>query len=64
MVGIAPLPGGIAISIIGNAIVIVLEGMIVAIQVVRLRYYEFFSKFFNETGREFTPFSFKYKSVD
>ncbi len=64
MVGIAPLPGGIAISIIGNAIVIVLEGMIVAIQVVRLQYYEFFSKFFNETGREFTPFSFKYKSVD
>lgn len=64
MVGIAPLAGGIAISIVGNAIVVVLEGMIVAIQVVRLQYYEFFSKFFNETGREFMPFSFKYKSVD
>ncbi len=54
--------GGILILVIGNAIVIVLEGMIVAIQVVRLQYYEFFSKFFNETGREFKPFVFEYKS--
>lgn len=56
-----PGAAGIIISIIGNAIIIVLEGMIVAIQVVRLQYYEFFSKFFNETGREFKPFSFVYK---
>jgi len=55
---IAPAIGGVAISIIGNVIVIVLEGMIVAIQVIRLQYYEFFSKFFNETGREFKPFEF------
>jgi len=52
---------GIAILIIGNAIVIVLEGMIVAIQVIRLQYYEFFSKFFHETGSEFKPFKFEYK---
>lgn len=58
MSGLAPAVGGIAISIIGNVIVIVLEGMIVAIQVIRLQYYEFFSKFFNETGREFKPFQF------
>lgn len=50
--------GGIFILIIGNAIIIVLEGMIVAIQVIRLQYYEFFSKFFHETGREFKPFAF------
>jgi len=54
--------GGILILLIGNLIVIVLEGMIVAIQVVRLQYYEFFSKFFNETGREFKPFQFEYKA--
>ncbi len=54
--------GGIAVTIFGNAIIIVLEGLIVAIQVIRLQYYEFFSKFFTETGREFTPFRFKYKS--
>ena len=53
--------GSIAVSIFGNLLVIVLEGMIVAIQVVRLQYYEFFSKFFAETGREFEPFEFKYK---
>ncbi|MCQ2601458.1 MAG: ATPase [Treponema sp.] len=58
MSGLAPAVGGVAISIIGNVIVIVLEGMIVAIQVIRLQYYEFFSKFFNETGREFKPFQF------
>ena len=50
---------GIIILILGNALIIVLEGMIVAIQVVRLQYYEFFSKFFHETGREFKPFKFE-----
>ena len=58
MVGGAP--GGLAFRIlvilVGNAIIIVLEGLIVTIQVVRLQYYEFFSKFFNETGEEFSPF--------
>ncbi len=52
--------GGLAVMIAGNAIVVVLEGMIVAIQVIRLQYYEFFSKFFNETGTEFKPFAFVY----
>lgn len=50
------------ILIIGNAIIILLEGMIVAIQVVRLQYYEFFSKFFTETGKAFTPFRFRKKT--
>ena len=54
-------PAYLLVMIIGNGIVVVLEGMIVAIQVIRLQYYEFFSKFFNETGREFKPFSFDYK---
>jgi V/A-type H+-transporting ATPase subunit I len=53
--------GGIAIAVFGNAIVLVLEGMIVIIQTIRLQYYEFFSKFFNETGRAFVPFKFIYK---
>ena len=55
-------PAGIAVMLFGNAIVIVLEGMVVAIQVIRLQYYEFFSKFFNETGKEFKPFAFEYKN--
>lgn len=53
--------GGVAISLVGNIVILVLEGMIVAIQVVRLQYYEFFSKFFTESGKEFKPLKFKYK---
>ncbi len=51
--------GGIIVLIAGNALIIVLEGMIVAIQVIRLQYYEFFSKFFHETGKEFKPYKFE-----
>ncbi|MHC6203582.1 V-type ATP synthase subunit I [Breznakiellaceae bacterium SP9] len=53
--------GGAAalIMVFGNLVIIVLEGMIVAIQVVRLQYYEFFSKFFTETGVRFAPFRFR-----
>ena len=55
---VGPL-AGILVTIFGNLIIIVLEGMIVAIQVVRLQYYEFFSKFFTETGVPYTPFRFQ-----
>ncbi len=48
----------VLVFIIGNAVIIVLEGLIVTIQVVRLQYYEFFSKFFTDTGKEFLPFGF------
>ena len=50
------------ILVFGNLVIILLEGLIVAIQVVRLQYYEFFSKFFIETGVEFSPFSFRKRS--
>ncbi|MDR0501840.1 MAG: V-type ATP synthase subunit I [Treponema sp.] len=53
----------ILIMLLGNSIIIVLEGMIVAIQVIRLQYYEFFNKFFIETGVEFAPFRFKIKNI-
>jgi V/A-type H+-transporting ATPase subunit I len=57
----APLLSGLGrflVFLVGNAVIIALEGMVVAIQVIRLQYYEFFSKFFTETGVEFRPFSF------
>jgi V/A-type H+-transporting ATPase subunit I len=53
-------PTGLLIYVIGNVIVLVLEGMVVTIQVVRLQYVEFFQKFFLETGKEFAPFTLKY----
>jgi len=47
--------GSIAITIIGNIIVIVLEGLIVGIQVLRLEYYELFSRFYSGDGKEYKP---------
>lgn len=44
------------IFLLGTAVVIGLEGLIVAIQIFRLEYYEFFTKFFHGEGKEFTPF--------
>ena len=54
---------GILASIAGNLLIILLEGLIVSIQTIRLQYYEFFSKFFTETGKEFKPFRFTYKEM-
>ena len=44
------------VIILGNLIVCALEGLIVGIQVLRLEYYEMFSRFYKGTGREFTPY--------
>lgn len=46
------------VYLIGNIIIIGLEGLIVVIQVIRLQYYEFFSKFFVRTGKLFKPVNF------
>ena len=39
----------------GNLVIILLEGMVVSIQTLRLEYYEFFSRFFRGGGRPFRP---------
>jgi V/A-type H+-transporting ATPase subunit I len=41
--------------VLGNIVIIVLEGGIVAIQALRLMYYEGFSRFFSGDGVEFVP---------
>jgi V/A-type H+-transporting ATPase subunit I len=43
--------------IFGNIVVCVLEGLVVGIQVLRLEYYEIFSRFYKGSGREFKPFN-------
>lgn len=43
--------------IVGNLIVMLLEGLVVGIQVLRLEYYEMFSRFYKGSGREFKPFN-------
>ncbi len=47
--------GSVAIAIFGNLLVIGLEGLIVGIQVLRLGFYEMFSRFYSGDGREFKP---------
>jgi len=54
-----PFGGGLAsivVIILGNAIAIILEGIIASVQALRLEYYEFFGKFFSGGGQPFEPF--------
>lgn len=46
----------IPVIIFGNLFVCAMEGLIVGIQVLRLEYYELFSRFYRGNGREFRPF--------
>ena len=45
------------IIILGNLFVCGMEGLIVGIQVLRLEYYEMFSRFYRGSGREFHPYT-------
>jgi V/A-type H+/Na+-transporting ATPase subunit I len=45
--------------VVGNLFILVLEGGIVAIQTLRLEYYEGFSRFFGGDGRAFRPLTLK-----
>lgn len=47
----------ILILVLGNILVIGLEGLSAGIQALRLNYYEFFTKFFHGTGQLHTPIS-------
>ena len=46
---------GLIVIIVGNAIVIALEGLIVSIQTTRLMLFEFFIRFLTAEGRRFKP---------
>lgn len=57
-------PGGysiwsVIILIFGNILVIGLEGLSAGIQSLRLNYYEFFSRYFDGSGRAYAPVSLK-----
>jgi len=54
-----PAAGGLLgalVIILGNLVAIILEGIIAAVQALRLEYYEFFSKFYSGNGQPFQPF--------
>lgn len=44
------------VVVLGNLFVCGMEGLIVGIQVLRLEYYELFSRFYSGTGRAFVPY--------
>lgn len=50
------------VVILGNAFVMVMEGMIVAIQIIRLEFYEIFSRFYDGDGKPFEPVGIKFSS--
>jgi len=49
----------VLILVLGNILVIGLEGLTTGIQALRLNYYEFFTKFFHGTGKLHTPISLR-----
>lgn len=62
------LPGGAifraAVLLLGNVVIVGLEGLIVFIQTLRLEYYEFFSKFYQGGGRPFAPVTWNNNNRD
>lgn len=54
--------GNLVVIILGNLFVMGMEGLIVGIQVLRLEYYEMFSRFYKGDGREFIPYKKNHES--
>ena len=54
--------GKVIILILGNVLIIGLEGLIVGIQGLRLVYYELFSRFYSGEGKPYTPIITKNKN--
>lgn len=52
----------IVVIIIGNLFVMAIEGMLVGIQVLRLEFYELFSRFYSGDGRPYSPIIIDYQS--
>jgi len=51
--------GNISMLVLGNIVIIGLEGLVVFIQALRLEYYELFSKFYKGDGIEYKPVRLK-----
>ncbi len=50
------------VIVLGNVLVMGIEGLLVGIQVLRLEFYELFGRFYNGEGRPYTPFIINYKA--
>lgn len=56
--------GAIIVQIIGNLFVIGMEGFLVGIQVLRLEFYEIFSRFYKGDGKPFSPVVANFNAED
>lgn len=54
----------VAVIIIGNIFVMGMEGLIVGIQVLRLEFYEMFSRFYKADGKAFEPVKINYDNIE
>ncbi|MDD4955790.1 MAG: V-type ATPase 116kDa subunit family protein [Candidatus Omnitrophica bacterium] len=59
MHNIGGLPLSALVIILGNILIVLLEGMVVSIQSLRLNYYEFFSKFFISGKQVYKPLTMR-----
>jgi V/A-type H+-transporting ATPase subunit I len=55
MKGVGGAAASLVVMVLGNILIILLEGLVVSIQSLRLNYYEFFSKFFMSGKRFYKP---------
>lgn len=55
--------GGMIVLILGNLFVMILEGLLVSIQIIRLTYYEMFSRFYESGGEEYHPIKIQYDAA-
>lgn len=55
MADAAPVWAGLLIMVLGNVLIVALEGLVVAIQTTRLVLFEFFNRFLRGSGRVFRP---------
>lgn len=52
----------VIVYIIGNLVVMGIEGLLVGIQVLRLEFYEIFNRFYDGSGKDFRPVEIKFSS--
>ncbi len=56
VIGLGPVVGGTLGAIMGNLLVMIIEGLIVFVQTLRLHWVEWFSKFYEGNGLPFAPY--------
>lgn len=54
--------GTVIIYIVGNLVVMGIEGLLVGIQVLRLEFYEIFNRFYDGSGKDFRPVEINFNS--